>query len=138
MSTAPTSADVGTVFAALSDPQRRRLLEALSDHPSGASATVLAKPLPVSRQAVDKHLRVLERAGLVDSARHGREIRFAVRREQLDRSAAWLTELGSRWEQRLNRLKVAAEAAAEPGHPPATAPGRGQVATASTTPEGAP
>ncbi|MGY2067050.1 ArsR/SmtB family transcription factor [Blastococcus sp. SYSU DS0619] len=111
MSAAPAVADVGTVFAALGDPQRRRLLEVLGEHPAGASATALAEPLPVSRQAVDKHLRVLERAGLVDSARHGREIRFAVRRDQLDRSAAWLTELGDRWDQRLDRLKTAAEGA---------------------------
>jgi DNA-binding transcriptional ArsR family regulator len=138
VSTGAATIDVGTVFAALSDPYRRRLLEALSDHPTGASATVLAKPLPVSRQAVDKHLRVLERAGLVNSARHGREIRFAVRRQQLDHSAAWLTELGNRWDQRLNRLKAAAEAADAQVHTPAATPGRGQPATTSPTAEGAP
>ena len=138
MSTAPATADVGTVFAALSDLQRRRLLEALGDHPAGASATVLAKPLPVSRQAVDKHLRVLERAGLVDSTRHGREIRFVVRREQLDRSAAWLRELGDRWDRRLNRLKAVAEATAEHGHEPAASTGPRPVATTASTPEGAP
>ncbi len=137
MSTVPT-ADVGTVFTALSDPHRRRLLEALGDHPSGASATTLAKSLPVSRQAVDKHLRVLERTGLVDSARHGREIRFAVRREQLDRSAAWLTELADRWEKRLGRLKAAAEATEQGGDAPAAASDRGPDATTPTTPEGAP
>jgi DNA-binding transcriptional ArsR family regulator len=121
MSTAPAPTDVGQVFAALSDPHRRQLLEALSDYPNGASATTLAKPLPVSRQAVDKHLRVLERAGLVDSARRGRETLFAVRREQLDRSAAWLTDLGERWEQRLGRLRNAAEAADERSRTPTAA-----------------
>lgn len=116
MSTTPAPTDVGQVFAALSDPHRRRLLETLGDHPDGASATTLAKPLPVSRQAVDRHLRVLERAGLVDSTRRGRETLFAVRREQLTRSAAWLTDLGERWDRRLERLKNTAEAATAPQH----------------------
>ncbi|WP_346623566.1 metalloregulator ArsR/SmtB family transcription factor [Blastococcus montanus] len=138
MSTAPATADVGTVFAALSDPHRRRLLEALGDHPTGASATALARPLPVSRQAVDKHLRVLERAGLVASARHGREIRFAVRREQLDRSAAWLTELADRWDQRLGRLKAAAESADDHGRTRAAGADHGRGGAAPATPEGAP
>ena len=137
MSAAPTS-DVGTVFTALSDPHRRRLLEALGDHPDGASATVLAHPLPVSRQAVDRHLRMLERAGLVTSARHGREVRFAVRREQLDRSAAWLTELADRWDARLGRLKAAAERPPEDPRPPTTPPVDRPHGPVATTPGGAP
>ncbi|MDT0277419.1 ArsR/SmtB family transcription factor [Blastococcus goldschmidtiae] len=132
--------DIGQVFAALGDPQRRHLLEALAGHPAGASATTLAGPLPVSRQAVDKHLRLLERAGLVSAARHGREMRFTVRRDQLDRSADWLTELGNRWEQRLAGLKTAAEAldddwTAGPAHPE---PDAGAGSTTSTTRGGAP
>jgi DNA-binding transcriptional ArsR family regulator len=114
--------EVGTVFAALSDPHRRRLLAALAEQPAGASATALAKPLPVSRQAVDRHLRVLERAGLVDASRHGREVRFIVRRAALDQSATWLSELGNRWEQRLLRLKAAAETSpGQAGSPAQTA-----------------
>ncbi|OLF12642.1 transcriptional regulator [Actinophytocola xinjiangensis] len=108
------SVDVGQVFAALSDPHRRHLLETLGDHPHGATATTLALPLPVSRQAVDRHLRVLERAGLVSSARRGRETLFAVRPEQLTRSAAWLTDLGKRWDRRLERLKNTAESGGTP------------------------
>jgi len=70
----------------------------------------------VLREAFDRHLRVLERAGLVDSTRRGRETLFAVRREQLTRSAAWLTDLGERWDRRLERLKNTAEAATAPQH----------------------
>lgn len=100
---------IGQVFAALSDPNRRQLLEALTQHQRGASATTLAAPLPVSRQAVDKHLRVLQRAGLVESLRNGREVLYAVRSEELDRSAAWLADLAQRWDQRLASIKAAAE-----------------------------
>jgi DNA-binding transcriptional ArsR family regulator len=137
MSTAPVVDDVGQIFAALSDPQRRHLLEALTSHPAGASATTLAGPLPVSRQAVDKHLRLLERAGLVSSARHGREMRFTVRKEPLDRSADWLTELGNRWEERLVRLKAAAEAADKNQAPGAARRDPEASGSASTTRRGA-
>ena len=102
------------VFAALSDPNRRHLLESLSEHGYGASPTTLATALPVTRQAVNKHLRVLQRAGLVGAIRHGREVRYLVRREQLDHSAAWLTELAERWDRRLSAIKVAAESTSAP------------------------
>ena len=63
----------------------------------------------MSRQAVTKHLTVLERAGLVRSGREGREVLYAVQRIQLDRSAAWLLERAERWDRRLAGLKSAAE-----------------------------
>ena len=105
MSTAP----VVEVFAALSDPNRQHLLESLAQQGHGASATTLAAALPVTRQAVNKHLRVLQQAGLVGATRRGREVRYAVRREQLDRSAAWLTDLAERWDRRLAGIKAVAE-----------------------------
>ena len=97
------------VFAALAETGRRHLLEALAEHADGASATTLAAPLPVSRQAVDKHLRVLQEAGLVASARRGREVRYTVRRHELDRAADWLHDLAHRWDQRLASIKAVAE-----------------------------
>jgi len=103
---------VTEVFAALGDPTRQHLLELLAER-GRASATTLAGPLGVTRQAVNKHLAVLERAGLVGSVRQGREVLYAVRRIELDRSAAWLLERAERWDRRLAALKAAAE-----GSPP--------------------
>ena len=99
------------VFAALGDPNRHRLLELLGVR-GQASASDLADPMMVSRQAVAKHLDVLERAGLVTSRREGRRVLYAVQRAALDGSAAWLTDAATRWDQALAAVKVAAEAAA--------------------------
>jgi len=100
--------EVGTVLAALADPTRRHLLDILADA-GNASATTLAEHLPVSRQAVVKHLQVLEAAGLVAGERAGREVRYAVRRAPLDASARWLSDLAATWDRRLLALKQAAE-----------------------------
>jgi DNA-binding transcriptional ArsR family regulator len=96
------------VFAALGEPSRQRLLELLAQR-GRASATALAAPMAVTRQAVDKHLQVLKRAGLVEAVRQGREVLYGVRREELERSANWLLELGEGWDRQLNAVKVAAE-----------------------------
>lgn len=100
---------VGDVLTALADPTRRQLLDLLADA-GQASATVLAARLPVSRQAVVKHLQVLEAAGLVRGARAGREVRYAVRPEPLDDAARWLDQRSAAWDRRLRSLKRAAEA----------------------------
>lgn len=97
------------VFAALGDPNRQQLLELLAAR-GRASATTLSGPVAVTRQAVDKHLRVLEHAGLVTSAREGRQVLYAVRGESLQRSAAWLADLAAAWDRRLVMIKAAAEA----------------------------
>ena len=102
--------DVEPVLAALVDPTRRLLLDALVDA-GRASATALAGRLPVSRQAVVKHLQVLETAGLVERVRVGREVLYAARREPLDTSARWLAALSTAWDRRLAALKRAAETA---------------------------
>jgi DNA-binding transcriptional ArsR family regulator len=99
------------VFAALGDPNRHRLLELLGVR-GQASASDLADPMMVSRQAVAKHLDVLERAGLVNSHREGRRVLYAVQRAALVGSAAWLTEAATRWDQALAAVKVIAETAA--------------------------
>jgi DNA-binding transcriptional ArsR family regulator len=100
--------DVGAVLAALADPTRRQLLDVLVDA-GRASATTLAGRLPVSRQAVVKHLHVLETAGLVEGVRAGREVLYSARPDPLDASARWLADLSAAWDRRLNALKRAAE-----------------------------
>jgi DNA-binding transcriptional ArsR family regulator len=93
------AAPASEVFAALADPTRWQVLSLLAERGEG-TATRLAAELPVSRVAVVKHLGVLDRAGLVESHRLGREVRFAVRPERLDSTARWMAELASRWDAR--------------------------------------
>jgi DNA-binding transcriptional ArsR family regulator len=76
-----------------------------------STATALADRLPVTRQAVSKHLIVLSRAGLVESTKTGREMRYRVNAERLDRATKSLSELAAAWDQRLLRIKQIAEAA---------------------------
>ena len=96
------------VFSALADPTRWRLLEALAGHGRG-TATTLATEMPISRPAVIKHLAVLDRAGLVERQRVGREVVFAVRTEPLAETARWMAGLASDWDKRLAALKRLAE-----------------------------
>ena len=97
------------VFAALADPTRRQLLELLGGQ-AAASATALAGQLPVSRQAVVKHLTVLQQSDLVTRHRDGREVVFTVRPERLVATASWMTSVAASWQERLQLLKQAAEA----------------------------
>jgi DNA-binding transcriptional ArsR family regulator len=101
--------DVDQVLAALADPTRRQLLELLGGQ-AAASATALAGQLPVSRQAVVKHLAVLQQSDLVTRRRDGREVVFTVRPERLAATASWMTSVAASWQERLQRLKQAAEA----------------------------
>ncbi|MGW2564110.1 ArsR/SmtB family transcription factor [Streptomyces sp. NPDC001514] len=101
---------VDSVLVALADPTRRQLLDLLAAQ-GEATATTLAGRLPVSRQAVVKHLAVLDAAGLVSGRRVGREVRYAVRPAALDATARWMTALAADWDRRLAIIKRAAEAA---------------------------
>jgi DNA-binding transcriptional ArsR family regulator len=92
------------VFAALSDPTRRRLLDHLSRR-GPASATELAGALPISRQAVSKHLALLEEAGLVAGERAGRERRFRLTPAPLSEAVSWITSVGAEWDDRLDALR---------------------------------
>jgi DNA-binding transcriptional ArsR family regulator len=74
-----------------------------------ASASALAAQMPVSRPAVIKHLAVLDRAGLVESRRSGREVLYTVRPGPLDLAARWLAGVASEWDRRLAALKRLAE-----------------------------
>lgn len=94
------------VFDALGDQTRRRLLEHLGTRGPG-SATELSHRLPVSRQAVVKHLRQLEDAGLVGRIRRGRAVEFHLIPAGLDEVAQWTERVGSEWADRLRRLSEA-------------------------------
>jgi DNA-binding transcriptional ArsR family regulator len=104
------AAAVDSVLVALADPTRRQLLELLAAQ-AEATATTLAERLPVSRQAVVKHLAVLAAAGLVSGGRVGREVRYAVRPAALDATARWMASLAAEWDWRLANIKRVAEAA---------------------------
>jgi ArsR family transcriptional regulator, cadmium/lead-responsive transcriptional repressor len=99
------------LLAAVADPTRRRLLDVLLDR-GEATATTLARELPVTRQAVAKQLAVLDRAGLVEGRRRGREVRYAVRPDQLDAATRSLARVAAEWDERLAAIKRIAEASA--------------------------
>jgi DNA-binding transcriptional ArsR family regulator len=103
-------AEDDALWAAVGDPTRRRVLEALLEQ-GDATTTTLAAGLPVTRQAVAKHLVVLDRVGLVAGERHGREVRYAVRPERLDAAAESMARVAAQWDRRLARIKRLAEAA---------------------------
>jgi DNA-binding transcriptional ArsR family regulator len=91
------------VFAALADPTRRRVLRLVAER-GPTSATLLERELPVTRQAIVKHLAVLNRAGLVSGRRSGQEVRYALVPESLEEVSDWIAEIGARWDARLARL----------------------------------
>ncbi len=97
------------LWSAVGDPTRRRMLDLLLVD-GGGTATTLSQQMPVTRQAVAKHLGVLDRVGLVRSAPAGREKRYQVDDAQLARAVAQLTSVGSAWDARLQRIKRIAEA----------------------------
>jgi DNA-binding transcriptional ArsR family regulator len=108
----------GAVFAALADPTRRTVLRRVAEE-GPVTATELAGHLPVSRQAVAKHLAVLEEAGLVVPRRHGRENRFEATPGPLAEAGAWLARAEAAWDDRLGRLAALARTPRRaPGEPP--------------------
>ena len=96
------------LWSAIGDPTRRQLLDLLLTEGEG-TATSLGQQLPVTRQAVAKHLVVLDRVGLVRSTPAGREKRYRVDEAQLARAAAQLESVGAAWDSRLRRIKRLAE-----------------------------
>jgi DNA-binding transcriptional ArsR family regulator len=98
---------IDAVFAALADPTRRAVLSSLSARPE-LTASRLAGELPVTRQAVAKHLAALNRAGLVRAHREGRETRYEVTPAPLAEAMGWMAEVGGRWDERLGRLATRA------------------------------
>ena len=106
--TAISAAEDDALWAAFADPTRRRVLEALLEK-GEATTTVLAEGLPITRQAVAKHLAVLNRVGLVAGQRQGREVRYAVQPERLDDAADSMARVAAQWDRRLARIKRLAE-----------------------------
>ena len=102
------AAPADELFAALADPTRWRVLNLLAER-GEATATTLAGDLPVSRVAVVKHLAVLDRAGLVEAQRKGREVRYTVRPERLGATARDLAAIAVEWDARLAAIKRLAE-----------------------------
>ena len=103
--------EVDELWSAIGDPTRRRVLDVILDR-GEATATVVAGELPVTRQAVAKHIAVLGRAGLVEARREGREVRYAVRPQRLDAAARSMASVAAQWDARLVAIKRIAEAAA--------------------------
>ena len=95
---------VGPVFAALSDPTRRRVVERLAEG-EPLTATELAAELPITRQAVSKHLVALAEAGLVAQERVGRETRYTLSARPMSEAATWMAEVGAEWDDRLAALR---------------------------------
>jgi DNA-binding transcriptional ArsR family regulator len=92
------------VFSALSDPTRREVIRRLSD---GGPTTLgeLAALLPVTRQAVSKHLVVLEEAGLVQSSGDPRRRRYRLTPRPLADAMGWMVDVGAGWDERLDALR---------------------------------
>jgi len=96
------------LWSAVGDPTRRRMLDLLLSEGTG-TATSLSEHLPVTRQAVTKHLVVLDRVGLVHGTAAGREKHYRVDERQLARAVAQLADVGATWDRRLQRIKRIAE-----------------------------
>ena len=109
MSTAVAEGVDDDLWSAIGDPTRRRMVDLLLAD-GGGTATTLSDRLPVTRQAVAKHLGVLDRVGLVHVTPAGRERRYRVDDAQLARAVAQLSAVGSAWDARLQRIKRIAEA----------------------------
>jgi len=102
-----TTGTMVPVFAALGDETRWSVLAALGE--GDASASALAGRLPVSRQAIAKHLAVLQEVGLVEPVRVGREVQYRVLGSQLRETATRLDAIGIEWDRRLAAIKEIAE-----------------------------
>ena len=99
------------LLEAVADSSRRRVLDLILAY-GEVTPTALAAELPFTRQAVAKHLAVLDRAGLVEGRRTGREVRYSVRPEHLDVAARAMAKVAARWDARLEAIKSMAEARA--------------------------
>ena len=98
------------LWSAIADPSRRRVLDLLVSN-SEVSASWLAGRVPFSRQAVSKHLVVLERAGLISRRKQGREVLYQVEADRLDQAIRAMAQLAAQWDRRLAVIKRLAEAA---------------------------
>jgi ArsR family transcriptional regulator, cadmium/lead-responsive transcriptional repressor len=100
------------LWSAIADPSRRRVLDLVVSN-GEVSASWLAGRVPFTRQAVSKHLVVLEQAGLISRRKQGREVLYQVDADRLDQATAAMAELAAQWDRRLGAIKRLAEAAHE-------------------------
>src|ERR1700759_5277046 len=98
------------LWSAIADPSRRRVLDLLVSH-GDVSASWLARQVPFTRQAVSKHLAILEETGLVSRHKQGREVLYQVDAARLDQATQAMADLAARWDQRLGAIKRLAETA---------------------------
>jgi len=98
------------LWSAIADPSRRRVLDLLVSN-GDVSASWLAGRVPFSRQAVSKHLVVLEQAGLISRRKQGREVLYQVDADRLDQATRAMADLAAQWDRRLATIKRLAEAA---------------------------
>ncbi len=98
------------LWSAIGDPSRRRVLDLLVSD-GDVSASWLAGHVPFSRQAISKHLAVLEQAGLVSRRKQGREVLYRVQADRLDQATRAMADLAAQWDRRLSAIKQLAEAA---------------------------
>jgi DNA-binding transcriptional ArsR family regulator len=105
-----TAQDDDELWSAIADPSRRRVLDLLVGN-GAVSASWLAGRVPFSRQAVSKHLAVLERAELISRRKHGREVLYQVEADRLDQATRAMAELAAQWDRRLAVIKRLAETA---------------------------
>jgi DNA-binding transcriptional ArsR family regulator len=115
------------LWSAIADPSRRRVLDLLVSNRE-VSASWLAGRVPFSRQAVSKHLAVLEQAGLVRRRKQGREVLYQVQAGRLDQATRAMADLAAQWDRRLATIKRLAETVhaeakkSEGSHPPSRRP----------------
>jgi DNA-binding transcriptional ArsR family regulator len=105
-----TTAPDDELWSAIGDPSRRQVLDLLVSN-GEVSASWLAGRVPFSRQAVAKHLAVLERTGLISRRKEGREVVYQVRPDRLDQATRTMTEVAAQWDRRLRAIKRLAESA---------------------------
>jgi DNA-binding transcriptional ArsR family regulator len=97
--------DIGPIFFALADDTRREVIVSLS-RSGPATVTELAARLPVTRQAIAKHLAALDEAGLISAAQDGRRRRYQLTPGPLADAMSWMAEVGTEWEERLQALRT--------------------------------
>ena len=97
------------LLEAVADTSRRMVLDLVLAY-GEVTPTALAAELPFTRQAVAKHLAVLDRVGLVEGSRQGREVRYSIRPEHLDVAVRAMARVAARWDARLAKIKRMAEA----------------------------
>lgn len=113
----PQSVAEGRLLEAVADSSRRMVLDLLLAH-DGLTPTAMAAELPFTRQAVAKHLAVLDSVGLVESRKEGREVHYSIRPEHLDLAVRAMARVAARWDARLETIKRLAESSRLPAGRP--------------------